>query len=93
MQKLRWAVVVVTGLAFAAPAFAANDTTADAKDTATETKANVKKGARDLKPGEKTAEDRKEDAKDTASATSAKTKKKARAAKRKTKKAAHDATH
>jgi Ni/Co efflux regulator RcnB len=69
-------------LAIAAPAFAA-DTAADAKDTATEKKAQTKKKARAMKPGGETTRDRMNDAKDTAKETKAKAKKKGRKAHRK----------
>jgi hypothetical protein len=81
MRNVKWTIAALC-LCLAAPAFA-DDTAKDAKDTATETGANMKKGARDLKPGDKTAGDRMDDAKDTATAKKAKAKKKARHAKKK----------
>ncbi len=76
-------------LGLAAPAMAASAD--DARDTATEKKAEAHKKVRHLK-GSESAEDRASDAKDTATATSARTKKSARKAARKSRRKAHDAT-
>jgi hypothetical protein len=75
------AAALVAALGVAAPAYA-GDRADDAKDTFTEKKADAKKGLRDAKPGDKTAEDRKDDAKDTLEASGAKVRKGAREVKR-----------
>ncbi len=87
MRNLIRLTSIAMALALAAPALGN-----DASDTMTEKKADVRKSARDLKPGEKTASDRAEDAKDTARASAAKGRKQARKGKRKAKKTVHDAT-
>ena len=92
MKKQLWTAALVAALGLAVPVRGRGQMKDDVKDSATETKAEVKKGARDLKPGDKTAGDRVEDAKDTTKATGAKVKKKARKAKNKTKAVVHDAT-
>ncbi|MFL5270886.1 MAG: hypothetical protein ACJ79R_17455 [Anaeromyxobacteraceae bacterium] len=81
------AITLAVGLA--APAMAA--TTDDAKDTATEKKADAKKKVRGMKK-HKDAGDRVDDAKDTASSASAKTKKSARKASRNVKHDVNEAT-
>jgi hypothetical protein len=87
MNAMTKALALVAGLGLAAPAMAS-----DASDTATEKKAQARKKARSLKPGEKSLDDRTEDAKDTARETGAKAKKSARKAGHKAKKDVHDAT-
>lgn len=91
MKSVKWTIAALC-LGLVAPALAESDTSKDAKDTASETGANVRKGARDLKPGDKTAEDRVNDAKDTATAKKAKSKKKARHAKRRAQQKAEEVT-
>lgn len=86
MQKLMRKLAVLAALGLAAPAWAG-----DAKDTATEKKADVRKAARKAKPGHRTAGDRVADAKDTAKATGAKARKQGRKATAKTKRAAKSA--
>ena len=90
MTKRLWTAALVAAIGLAAPTVGRSAAGDDAKDTATEQGYNAKKKARDLKPGDKTAEDRKDDAKDTGKAMKAKTKKKSRQAANKTKDAAHD---
>lgn len=80
LKKLGFAAALVAALGLAAPA-SAGDRANDAKDTFTEEKADAKKGLRDAKPGDKTAEDRKDDAKDSLDKAGAKTRKTARKAK------------
>ena len=86
----RWirSMALLTALGFAVPAVAG-----DAMDPAEETGAKIRKGARDLKPGEKSADDRMDDAKDTAKEKRAQARKKARKAKHRVQQKAHDATH
>lgn len=93
MRIQMWRAALVATLALASPALVSGQVADDVRDTATEQGRNAKKTARDLKPGDKTAEDRKEDAKDTAVAKKAKTKKKARHIKNKAKAKVQDATH
>jgi hypothetical protein len=86
MKRMAWTAALVAALGVAAPAYA-GDRADDAKDTVTEKKAQTKKGLRDLKPGDKTAEDRKDDAKDSLDEAGAKVKKGAREVKRDVKEA------
>ncbi|HEX9399573.1 MAG TPA: hypothetical protein VF912_05635 [Anaeromyxobacter sp.] len=89
MRKLIRKVAILAALGLAAPAWA-QSAMDDAKDTATEKKADAKKTARSKKPGGETAKDEAKDAKDTTTAKTAKAKKKGRKAARKTKKPASD---
>ena len=87
MKTMMRALALATALGFAAPALAS-----DSSDTVTEKKAHARKKARDLKPGDKSFDDRTEDAKDTARETTAKARKGARRTGRKVKHDAHEAT-
>jgi len=89
LRRLVQGLAVVVALAVAAPAFAAS--VDDAKDTATEKKADAKKKLRSAKR-HKTADDRMDDAKDTATSTTAKAKKSGRKAGRAVKHDVHEAT-
>jgi hypothetical protein len=81
MKTAMKALALVTALGLSAPASAASDSS----DTVTEKKAQVRKKARDLKPGDKGLDDRTEDAKDTAREAGAKARKGARKVGRKAK--------
>ena len=87
MKTAMKALALGTALGLAAPALAN-----DSSDTVTEKKAQVRKKARDLKPGDKSFADRTEDAKDTARETGAKARKGARKMGRKVKHDVHEAT-
>ena len=89
MRRLVQGISIAVALGLAAPTLAAS--TDDAKDTATEKKAETKKKVRGMKK-HKSADDRMDDAKDTASADTAKAKKKTRKAGRDVKKDVNDAT-
>lgn len=89
MRRWAKALAVAAGLGLAVPVLAAS--TDDAKDTATEKKAEAKKKVRSAKPS-KSAQDRADDTKDTAASSTAKAKKSARATGRKAKKEVNDAT-
>jgi hypothetical protein len=82
-------LALALALGLAAPAMAANAD--DAKDTATEKKADAKKKVRSMKKS-KDAGDHMDDAKDTATSAGAKTKKSARKASNKVKHEANEAT-
>lgn len=88
MKKWVRRLALLAAVGFAAPALAGNDVS----DTATETGAKVRKTARDMKPGDKTAEDHVNDAKDTAKEKKAQGRKKARHAKKRAKHEVHEAT-
>lgn len=96
MRKLFGRIAILAALGLAAPALAA-DTANDAKDTATEKKAGMKKSARKARravTGDQSTADRTKDAakdaKDTGTETKAKAKKQGRKAKRNVQRGAQD---
>jgi hypothetical protein len=94
MRKLIRKIAILSALALAAPAWAQSSTSTtkeDAKDTATEKKAQTKKKARKAKPGGESASDKMKDAQDTGTEKKAQAKKKARKAGAETKKGAKTA--